>query len=81
MNPVSSQEVEWEELPGDDKDDEEKTAKLSKNTKDKEKGDSKSTVKKVVKGGKIVIEKADSKDDEDAEDLPQIKVKTNKNSK
>lgn len=66
MNPVSSQEVEWEELPDDDNDDEEKTAKLSKNTKDKEKGDSKSAVKKVVKGGKIVIEKADSKDDEDA---------------
>lgn len=66
MNPVSSQEVEWEELPDDDNDDEEKTAKLSKNAKDKEKGDSKSAVKKVVKGGKIVIEKADSKDDEDA---------------
>lgn len=79
--PLGSNEVEWDTLPEVDQDDQEDASKAPKLNKDKEKGEPKAGTKKVVRGGKIVIEPADGDDAQGEDDIPVVKVKASKNAK
>lgn len=75
-----AQEVEWDTLPEVDQEDQEEnttSSKAPKQTKDKDKGDAKTALKKVIKGGKIVMEAIDD-DGNDEDDVPIVRVKAGK---